>query len=64
VEFDKLTFARDAMSVEQMSIGLRVPLKPTRSGPHKVQADFAFSLCTADRCLIEKRAVETEIDAQ
>ncbi len=64
VEFESLTFARDSMSVEPMSVVLKVPLKPTRAGQYKVQADFAFSLCTADRCLIEKRTLEAEIQSQ
>jgi hypothetical protein len=64
VEFETMTFARDSMSVEPMSIVLRVPVKPSRAGQYKIQGDFAFSLCTADRCLIEKRTLQVDIQAQ
>ncbi len=64
VEFPNQNFGRDSMTVEQMSVGLNVPLKPTRVGMAKLEGEFAFSLCTADRCLIEKRTLATEIRVQ
>lgn len=64
IAFPNPTLARDAMTVEPMAIVSRVPLKPTRAGAFKVEAEFAFSLCTADRCLIEKRSLAAEIEAQ
>jgi len=62
--FPNPTLARDAMTLEPMAIVLRVPLKPTRAGAFKVEGEFAFSLCTADRCLIEKRTLVREIEVQ
>lgn len=64
ISFPNPTLARDAMTVEPMAIVLRVPLKPTRTGIFKVEGDFAFSLCTADRCLIEKRTLASEIEVR
>jgi hypothetical protein len=61
ISFPNPTLARDAMTLEPMAIVLRVPLKPTRAGVFKVEGEFAFSLCTADRCLIEKRSLISEI---
>ena len=64
ISFPNPTLARDAMTVQPMAIVLRVPLKPMHKGAFKVEGEFAFSLCTADRCLIEKRSLVAEIEAQ
>jgi len=61
VEFAKQTITRESMAVEQMSVTLKVPFKSSRAGVAKVEGEFAFSLCTADRCLIEKRVLATDL---
>ena len=64
ITFPNSILARDAMSLEPMAVSLKVPFTPTRSGTLTISGEFAFSLCTADRCLIEKRALSTEIRVQ
>jgi hypothetical protein len=64
LEFPNQTITRDSMRIEQMGIASKVPLKPTHAGVAKFEADFAFSLCTADRCLIEKRTLVTELQVK
>jgi hypothetical protein len=64
ITFPNSTLARDAMTLEPMAISLKVPFTPTRSGTLTISGEFAFSLCTADRCLIEKRTLSTEIRVQ
>ncbi len=64
VTFPNSTLTRDAMKLEAMAVSLKVPFTPTRSGALTISGEFAFSLCTADRCLIEKRALSTEIQVR
>lgn len=61
VTYAQPVVARDSMKVEMTQAQFAVPFTPTRSGKVTIGGDFAFSLCTADRCLIEKRPIELEI---
>jgi hypothetical protein len=61
IAYGQLILSREAMTIGPMQLELTVPFTPSRSGVLIVGGDFAFSLCTADRCLMEKRALSVEI---
>jgi hypothetical protein len=61
VAFPQPVIGRDAMKISNTQAEFSVVLTPNRSGKATVGGDFAFSLCTADRCLIEKRALALDI---
>jgi hypothetical protein len=63
ITYPQAVIGRDAMRISNTQAEFSVPLTPSRSGKLTVGGDFAFSLCTADRCLIEKRALALEIQA-
>jgi hypothetical protein len=61
VTYAKPAIARESMKIDSAQAQFSVPFTPTRSGKVTVGGDFAFSLCTADRCLIEKRILALDI---
>ncbi len=60
--FPQSVLGRDAMKIETMSAELLVPFTPSKSGVFSIGGDFAFSLCTSDRCLMEKRSLTVAIN--
>jgi hypothetical protein len=62
VAFPQPVLGRDAMRIAAMSAELSVPFTPGKSGTYSIGGDFAFSLCTADRCLMEKRSLAVAIN--
>lgn len=62
VAFPQTVLGRDAMKIATMSAELSVPFTPAKTGTYSIGGDFAFSLCTADRCLMEKRALAVAIN--
>ena len=61
VTYPQTVLGRESMKIANMQAYVTVPLTPNRSGKLTVGGDFAFSLCTADRCLIEKRSLAIDI---
>ena len=64
VTYPHTVISRDAMKISQEHADFTVALTPSRTGKVTVGGDFAFSLCTADRCLIEKRALSLDVQVQ
>ena len=64
VTFPRVNLSRDSMKIEQMTLSLAIPFTASHTGEVVVAGEFAFSLCTADRCLIEKRALATRVLVQ
>jgi len=64
VTYPQTVISRDAMKITNEQADFIVALTPSRSGRVTVGGDFAFSLCTADRCLIEKRALALDVQVQ
>lgn len=62
VSFPQPVLGRDAMKIAAMSAELSVPFTPGKSGTYSIGGDFAFSLCTVDRCLMEKRTLAVAIN--
>jgi hypothetical protein len=62
VVFPQPVLGRDAMKIAEKSAELSVPFTPGKSGAYSIGGDFAFSLCTSDRCLMEKRTLAVSIN--
>lgn len=61
VTYPQSVVSRDSMKVTPMRADVSVPFTPTRAGKLMIGGEFAFSLCTADRCLIEKRSLAVDV---
>jgi hypothetical protein len=62
ISFPKLVLGRESMTIERTRATMKVPFTPARAGTFAVSGEFAFSLCTEDRCLMEKRSVSTQFN--
>jgi hypothetical protein len=54
-------FSRDAIRLEEKSASMKVDFTPESSGDKSVSGTFSFSLCSAERCLVEKRDLATTL---
>jgi hypothetical protein len=61
VVFAQPIVGRESMKIGATRLELNLQFTPTQSGKLLVSGEFAFSLCTADRCLMEKRILATDI---
>ncbi len=52
---DKPVFSSEAVKLETQRATMTVAFTPEASGSKKLSGQFAFSVCTDDKCLIEKR---------
>jgi hypothetical protein len=41
-----------------------IPFSPVRQGKHKVSGVLSFSVCTDDRCLVERRPLSVVVDVR
>lgn len=55
IKYESLTIGKDAAKVEQMKAVLPVKFTPDAPGKRTVAGQLAFSVCTEDKCLMEKR---------
>jgi hypothetical protein len=60
VKYESLVIGKDAAKVEQMKAVMPVSFTP-EAGKRSVAGQFAFSVCTEDKCLMEKRDLALEI---
>lgn len=61
---DKVVRGDDAISIEGKKAVMKVPFTPSSAGKHTVKGKFSFSVCSDDKCLIEKRDLELAIDVR
>jgi hypothetical protein len=61
VKFSAPVFTKEAVKLEEMRATMKLDLIPETSGEKSIGGVFAFSLCSAERCLVEKRDLETKI---
>lgn len=61
VKFPSEVVTKDAVTLEPMRATMKVDLVPEAAGAQQVSGQFSFSVCSADRCLVEKRDVTTTI---
>jgi hypothetical protein len=60
VKYESLIIGKDAAKVEQMKAVMPVSFTP-EAGKRSVAGQLAFSVCTEDKCLMEKRDLALEI---
>jgi hypothetical protein len=50
------------MNVDKQRSTMSVPFTPTQAGSHTLSGELAFSVCTDDKCLIEKQTLSFPVD--
>jgi hypothetical protein len=64
VKFAQPVVGKDAAKVEQQRVTMRVPFVPDGAGQRTVSGQFAFSVCTEETCLMEKRDLALVVDVK
>lgn len=64
VKFAQPVVGKDAAKIEQARVTMRVPFVPDSAGQHTVSGQFAFSVCTEETCLMEKRDLALVVDVK
>ncbi len=64
VKFSQPVVGKDAAKVEQTRVTMRVPFVPDGAGQRTVSGQFAFSVCTEETCLMEKRDLSLVVDVK
>ena len=60
VKYESLTIGKDAVKLEAMKAVLPVSFTP-ETGKRTVAGTFSFSVCTEDKCLMEKQDLALEL---
>jgi hypothetical protein len=55
---------KEGVNLEKARATMRVPFTAQSAGRHTLSGQFAFSVCTDDKCLIEKRELSLLVDAK
>jgi hypothetical protein len=63
VKFPAPVVGKDAVKLEEKRATLPVHFTPEAAGKHSIGGQLSFSVCTDDKCLIEKRDLALEIQA-
>lgn len=61
VVFASRIFTADTLTLEAERATMNVAFTPETPGEKTLRGTFSFSLCSAERCLVEKRALETPV---
>lgn len=61
VKYPDTVVKKDAVKLEHMKATMTVPFTPESKGKKTIAGQFHFSLCSADKCLIEKRKLALDI---
>jgi hypothetical protein len=64
VKYENLTLGKDAVKLEAMKAVMPVSFTPDGSGKRTVAGQFAFSVCTEDKCLMEKRDLALDVTVE
>lgn len=64
VKFDSLVVGKDAAKVEATKAVMPVSFTPDGAGKRTVAGQFAFSVCTDDKCLMEKRDLLLDVNVE
>lgn len=62
VSYPSKVVARDAVKLEHMQATMTIPFTPTSAGKKKIAGRYSFSVCSEDKCVIEKRDVTLEVE--
>jgi hypothetical protein len=60
LQYDQDVVKKDAVKLEKKRVTMTVSLTPKTAGKQRVAGKFYFSICTDEKCLIEKRDVALE----
>jgi hypothetical protein len=63
VKYSAPVTSKEAVKLEPMKATMTVGFTPESAGKHVLAGQFSFSVCTDDKCLIEKRDLALEITA-
>ncbi|HVY26692.1 MAG TPA: hypothetical protein VHB79_09065 [Polyangiaceae bacterium] len=63
VKYDNMTITKDAVKLEPMKAVMPVSFTP-EAGKRTVAGQFSFSVCTEDKCLMEKRDLLLDVNAE
>lgn len=61
VKYESLTIGKDAVKLETMKAVMPVSFTPDGAGKRTVAGQFSFSVCTDDKCLMEKRDLALDL---
>ena len=64
VEFPDKVVSKDKAKLEHMKVVMPVSFTPKDAGKKKIDGVFHFSICTEDKCLIEKRGLTLAVDVK
>jgi len=64
VTSEKTTFGRDAAKIQPAQAELTVSFVPTAKGKLELVGQLSFSVCTSEKCLVEKRQLKLDADVQ
>lgn len=64
VKFAEPVVGKDAAKLEPQRVTMRVPFTPDGAGQRTVSGQFAFSVCTEETCLMEKRDLSLVVDVK
>lgn len=62
VKYESLTVGKDAVKLEPMKALMPVSFTPDAAGKKTIAGQFAFSVCTEDKCLMEKRDLLLDVN--
>lgn len=62
VKFEKPVVTADALKLEKKRAVMTVAFTPEASGKKRIAGQFSFSVCSEDKCLIEKRDLSLVVD--
>jgi hypothetical protein len=54
------TIQRDTAKLSESKLEMSVPVTLTAAGPASLEGEMSFSVCTSEKCLIEKRRLSFE----
>ena len=64
LEFPQDVVKKDAVKLEKKRATMTVALTPKTAGKHRLAGKFHFSICTDEKCLIEKRDLALELEVK
>ena len=64
LKFASLLVAKDLVKLEPLRATLPVRFTPENAGPQTVEGQLSFSVCTEDKCMIEKRDLALAVEAK
>lgn len=64
LSFPAPVVGKDAVKLETQTATMSVPFSAKNAGKHTLSGQFSFSVCTDDKCLIEKRDLALDLEAK